>query len=135
MKAHPRRTRMLYYRITDGIRITVTPVYLDRHSDPGEPRYVFAYRIRIENVGGEAAHLRRRHWYIHDPVAGDQEVAGEGVVGQEPRIEPGGVHEYESFCVLRAPEGHMEGYYEMERPDGSSFRAVIPRFLLRTVPE
>lgn len=126
---------MLYYRITDGIRITVTPVYLDRHSDPGEPRHVFAYRIRIENVGGVAAHLRRRHWYIHDPVAGDQEVAGEGVVGQEPRIEPGGVHEYESFCVLQGPDGHMEGYYVMERPDGSSFRVVIPRFLLRAMTE
>ena len=135
MKAHPRRTHTMFYRITEGIRITVTPAYLDRHSDPGEPRYVFAYRIRIENVGGSAAHLRWRHWYIHDPVGGDQEVAGEGVVGQEPRIEPGGVHEYESFCVLRGPQGHMEGYYIMERPDGSSFRAAIPRFLLRTAPD
>jgi ApaG protein len=135
MKAHPPRTRAMFYRITEGIRITVTPFYLERHSDPGEPRYVFAYRIRIENVGDTLAHLRWRHWYIHDPVGGDQEVAGEGVVGQEPRIEPGGVHEYESFCVLRGPQGHMEGYYLMERPDGSSFRAAIPRFLLRTAPD
>jgi ApaG protein len=135
MKGHPRRTRTLFHRITEGVRITVSPVYLDRHSDPDEPRYVFAYRIRIENVGDAPAHLRRRHWYIHDPVGGDQEVAGDGVVGQEPHIEPGGVHEYESFCVLRAPEGHMEGYYVMERPDGSSFQAAVPRFLLRTTAE
>ena len=134
MKAHP-RSRTLFYRITEGIRITVTPLYLDRHSDPGEPRYVFAYRIRIENVGDTSAHLRRRYWFIHDPVGGDQEVKGDGVVGQEPLIPPGGVHEYESFCVIRSPEGYMEGYYAMERPDGSDFRAAIPRFLLRTIPE
>ncbi len=64
-------------------------------------------------------------------AAGDSEVQGEGVVGQEPLIAPGGVHEYQSFCVLRGPEGHMEGYYVMERPDGATFQAAIPRFLLR----
>lgn len=122
---------MFFYRITEGIRITVTPFFLEPQSDPGEPRYVFAYHIRIENVGSTAARLRRRHWHIHDPVAGDSEVEGEGVVGQEPLLEPGGVHEYQSFCVLRGPEGHMEGTYLMERPDGTTFRAVIPRFLLR----
>lgn len=135
MKAHPHRSRALFYRITEGIRVTVTPLYLESHSDPGEPRYVFVYRIRIENVGEQPAHLRWRHWYIHDPVAGDQEVEGEGVVGQMPLLPPGGVHEYESFCVLKGPEGHMEGYYEMHRPDGSVFRAAIPRFALRTIPE
>lgn len=122
---------MLFYRITDGIRVTATPYYLEAHSDPSEPRFVFAYGIRIENVGDQAARLRWRHWYIHDPAAGDSEVQGEGVVGQEPLIAPGGVHEYQSFCVLRGPEGHMEGYYVMERPDGTTFQAAIPRFLLR----
>lgn len=135
MKAHPHRTRTLFHQVTEGIRVTVSPFYLDRHSDPGEPRYVFAYRVRIENVGTDSAHLRWRAWHIHDPVGGDQEVQGEGVVGHEPLIPPGGVHEYESFCVLRSPQGSMEGYYVMDRPDGSSFRAAIPRFLLRTVPE
>jgi ApaG protein len=124
---------MLFHSITEGIRVTVTPFYLERQSDPGEPRFVFAYRIRIENVGDVAATLRWRHWYIHDAGGVDSEVQGEGVVGVEPEIRPGGVHEYESFCVLQGPEGHMEGYYVMERPDGSQFRAAIPRFLLRTV--
>lgn len=61
----------LYHRITEGIRVTARPSYLPEQSDPLEPRYVFAYRIRIENVGDEAAQLLWRHWYIHDPVAGD----------------------------------------------------------------
>lgn len=124
---------MLFHRITDGIRVTVTPFYLDRQSDPSEPRYVFAYRIRIENVGDTAATLRWRHWFIHDPAGDDSEVQGEGVIGQQPTVQPGGVHEYESFCVLQGPEGHMEGYYVMERPDGTTFQAAIPRFLLRTI--
>ena len=124
---------MLFHRVTEGIRVTATPFYLDRQSNPAEPRYVFAYRIRIENVGDDSATLRWRHWYIHDAAVGDSEVQGEGVVGEQPTVAPGGVHEYESFCILRGPEGHMEGYYVMERPDGSTFRAAIPRFLLRTI--
>lgn len=123
---------MFFHRITEGIRVTAQPLYLAAHSDPAEPRYVFAYHIRIENVGDVAAQLLWRHWYIHDPVAGDSEVEGEGVVGEQPRIEAGGVHEYQSFCVLRSPEGHMEGHYEFVRPDGTRFRVGIPRFLLRT---
>lgn len=116
-----------------GIRVFAHPVFLAGHSDPLEPRYVFAYRIRIENHGGGAARLVWRHWFIHDPVAGDQEVEGEGVVGEQPRIVPGGAHEYESFCILQAPEGHMEGYYEFRRDDSSTFRAPVPRFPLKVI--
>jgi ApaG protein len=124
----------MFYRITEGIRITAQPFFVPEHSAPDAGRYVFAYRMRIENVGKTAAQLRWRHWYIHDPAAGDSEVEGEGVVGEQPLIEPGTVHEYQSFCVLQGPEGHMEGFYEFHRPDGTSFRAAIPRFLLRTTP-
>ena len=124
---------MLFHRVTEGIRVTATPYFAEAQSDPGVPRYVFVYHIRIENVGESPATLRWRHWYIHDAVGGDSEVQGEGVIGQQPTVEPGGVHEYQSFCVLQGPQGHMEGYYVMERPDGSSFHAAIPRFLLRTI--
>jgi ApaG protein len=121
---------MLFYRNTDGIRVTAAPTYLPAQSDPGEPRYVFAYSIRIENVGDAPARLRWRHWFIHDAVGGDSEVQGEGVIGEQPFLRPGTVHEYQSFCVLRGPRGHMEGYYQMERPDGTTFHAAIPRFPL-----
>lgn len=120
-----------YYRITEGIRITAHPFFVAEQSDPAEPRYVFAYHIRIENVGDAPAQLLWRHWCIHDPVAGNNEVEGEGVVGQKPLLAPGEVHEYQSFCVLRSPHGYMEGSYQFRRPDGTSFQAAIPRFLLR----
>lgn len=122
---------MFFYAITEGIRVTAQPFFLPDHSDPQELRYVFAYQIRIENVGSEAAQLRWRHWRIHDIEAGDSEVEGEGVIGEQPVIPPGGVHEYQSFCVLKGPRGHMEGYYEFERPSGATFRATIPRFILQ----
>jgi ApaG protein len=121
----------LSYQVTDGIRVSAQPFFLAEQSQPEEAQYVFAYQIRIENQGAAAARLRWRHWYIHDPLAGDQEVEGEGVVGEQPLLEPGGVFEYESFCILSAPEGHMQGHYEFVRPDGSIFRAAIPRFPLR----
>jgi ApaG protein len=116
--------------MSEGMRITVRPRYLAEHSDAAEPRHVFAYRIRIENVGDRTAQLRWRHWYIGDELAGASEVEGEGVVGEQPVLAPGDVHEYESFCVLRGRRGHMVGWYEFERSDGTKFRATIPRFEL-----
>ena len=116
--------------LPDEMRITVRPVYSRGHSRPPD-RFVFVYFIRIENVGGETAQLFWRHWRIHDAAAGDQEVAGEGVVGECPVLAPGDVHEYNSFCVLPGRSGFMEGYYHFRRSDGSVFRARIPRFHLR----
>ncbi len=120
----------LFYRMTNDIRVTVRPTFAPAHSDVAEPRYVFVYHIRIENVGRQPAQLRWRHWHIHDAAAGNSEVEGEGVVGEQPVLGPGETHEYESFCVLRGPTGHMEGSYEFTRPDGSRFTVDIPRFLL-----
>ena len=115
-----------YYRSTAGIRITVRPSYLRERSNPMLEQFVFAYHIRIENIGAQAAQLRTRRWLIHDDSAGDTVVEGEGVVGEQPYLLPGQVHEYRSFCVLKAPTGWMEGAYRFVRDDESSFEALIP---------
>jgi ApaG protein len=120
------------YAETEGVRVSVRPVYSPGHSDEAGPRHVFVYYVRIENTGPEPVVLRWRHWDIHDAATGDSQVEGEGVIGQQPLLEPGQVHEYNSYCVLQGTEGHMEGWYEMERQDGTRFRAAIPRFHLRT---
>jgi ApaG protein len=122
--------RPLFYRETMGIRITVRPQYLPDQSHPLQRKFVFAYRVRIENVGQQACQLVSRHWHIHDSVGRDSEVEGDGVVGEQPVIAPGKVHEYESFCVLQSGSGHMEGSYRFVRADGTSFDALIPRFIL-----
>jgi ApaG protein len=123
--------RRFYHALSNGIRVTVRPVYAPEHSDPTVPRFVFVYHIRIENVGEHTVQLLWRHWNIHDPVGGDSEIEGEGVVGEQPVIAPGEVHEYESFCVLQGPTGHMEGHYVFRRSGGQDLRVLIPRFELQ----
>ncbi len=119
-----------FYRMSHGMRITVRPLYLPDRSAPAEHRYVFAYFIRIENVGDQPAQLLSRSWLIHDSAGEDTEVSGEGVVGEQPTIAPGRVHEYQSFCILKSRSGSMEGQYHFVRADGTSFDADIPRFTL-----
>lgn len=128
-------TRPFYYRETEGIRVTVRPLYLPDHSRPARSEFVFAYFVRLENVGAAPAQLRWRHWHIHDDIGEDTEVEGEGVVGEQPLIAPGGTHEYQSFCVLRSPSGWMEGSYTFARPGGDRFAAAIPRFDLQMATE
>lgn len=120
----------LHHRITEGIRITARPSYLAGRSNPGARQFVFAYHIRIENIGDQAARLLTRRWLIHDERASDTVVEGDGVIGEQPRVVPGQAHEYSSFCVLTSPQGWMEGSYHFVRDDGTEFDAIIPRFTL-----
>ena len=108
-------------------------MYLDGQSDLMARKFVFAYFIRIENNGVEKVQLLRRHWFIQDSVGDVKEVEGEGVVGKQPVIAPGGAHEYNSYCVLETFEGTMEGTYQMLRPNGEVFYVVVPRFTLRAL--
>jgi ApaG protein len=123
-------TGPLFYKITDGIRVTVRPVYLPEQSIPEQQQFVFAYYVRIENVGTQSAQLLSRRWRIHDSIGEDTEVAGDGVVGEQPLLIPGGLHQYQSFCVLKSASGFMEGEYRFVRADSTRFDAAIPRFTL-----
>ncbi len=121
----------LYAATTEAVTVSVRPLYLDDQSDVFARRFVFAYFVQIENEGREEVQLLRRHWLIHHGDGRTVEVEGEGVVGQQPVITPGGVHLYNSFCVLETMTGSMEGTYLMQRPNGARFRAQIPLFHLR----
>jgi ApaG protein len=125
MSAHP-----FFYRETQGIRVTVKTQYVPERSSPNAGQYVFAYFVRIENVGPTVARLLSRRWLIRDSIGEETEVEGDGVVGEQPALSPGGVHEYQSFCVLKSPCGSMEGQYFLVRLDGTRFAAEIPRFIL-----
>jgi ApaG protein len=116
---------------TEDITVTVRPVYLDGQSDMIQKKFVFAYFIRIENNSMDRVQLLRRHWYIHQSSGKVEEVDGEGVVGKQPMLAPGEVHEYNSYCVLETFEGSMEGTYLMRRSNGEMFNVTIPRFVLR----
>ena len=128
-----REDRMMteYVRETEGILVRVHPRFSLARSDPDEGRFVFSYRIDLENQGAESGQLLFRHWHIHDAVGEDTEVEGEGVIGEQPRLLPGESHSYQSFCVLRTPLGFMRGHYTFERTDGRRFRVEIPEFRLQ----
>ena len=115
---------------TENIRISVRALYLEDRSDPAEERFAFAYQIQIANEGSETVQLRRRHWIITDGNGDVEEVEGEGVVGEQPVLQPGDVHEYTSGAIIETPFGTMEGSYDMRASDGHTFSASIPRFRL-----
>jgi ApaG protein len=121
----------MYRRITRSIEVTVTPTYLDDRSIPSDERYIWAYKVRIANQGGETVQLRMRHWRITDAIGHFEEVHDRGVVGQEPVLRPGDVFEYTSFSgFLPTPSGIMAGTYDMETENGEKFAVEIPAFSL-----
>ncbi|MEL6869217.1 MAG: Co2+/Mg2+ efflux protein ApaG [Pseudomonadota bacterium] len=116
--------------MSTDIDIDVATQFLDTQSEPDAGRYVFAYTIRISNVGEETAQLKRRHWIITDSNGKVQEVRGDGVVGEQPTLQPGTAFEYSSGAIIETPVGTMQGEYEMISADGKPFDATIEPFTL-----
>lgn len=120
-----------YSATTRHVRVTVQSFYLADQSRPEESTYVWAYRIRIENFGRETVQLLRRTWLITDARGRTQRVHGEGVVGEQPVLEPGEAFEYTSGTPLETPSGFMTGTYHMvTRGSGEAFDVAIPTFSL-----
>lgn len=118
-------------QITEGIKVTVETEYQPDYSSPRQFHYVFTYRITIENHSNSTIQLQRRHWIISDSNNVVKEVEGEGVVGQQPVLESGQMHQYVSGCNLKTGIGKMKGTYTMERIiDGKKFKVNIPEFSL-----
>ena len=113
-----------------GFVVRVRPSYLPDQSDPHEHRYVWAYRIEIENRSPATAQLVSRHWEITDAAGRLEEVDGPGVVGEQPTIRPGETFSYASGCPLTTPSGLMVGRYQMVGDDGEGFEIEVPAFSL-----
>ncbi len=120
----------MYSHTSQDIRITVEPYYLDDQSSPSDDHYVWAYHVKIENVGEVAVQLINRYWRITDANGQIQEVRGSGVVGKQPVLDPGESFEYTSGTPLGTPSGIMVGSYEMETRSGERFDVEIPAFSL-----
>jgi ApaG protein len=110
--------------------VSAVPHYLAEQSAPDEDQYVFAYTVTIRNTGDVAGKLISRHWIITDGDGQVQEVRGEGVVGEQPVLQPGQSFEYTSGCPLTTPVGSMKGSYQCVAADGTKFEANIPEFVL-----
>ncbi|MCB9746029.1 MAG: Co2+/Mg2+ efflux protein ApaG [Alphaproteobacteria bacterium] len=116
--------------LTRGVRVRVISRYIPQQSDPADGLWVFAYRVTISNEGDEPVQLISRHWIITDATGKQQHVRGPGVVGEQPRLEPGDSHSYTSGCPLPTSMGTMHGTYQMVTDTGEGFDAEIAPFML-----
>jgi ApaG protein len=120
-----------YSQTTRGIRVSVTPSFLDDRSRPEEQEYFWAYTVTITNEGTTVVQLLKRTWHITDAAGRTQSVQGMGVVGEQPVLGPGEQFEYTSGTPLATPSGFMRGLYHMiETGSGRAFDVVIPAFSL-----
>ena len=118
-------------RTTRGIRVSVRAVFLDDQSQPDDIQFVWAYRVRIENRGPERVLWRRRSGRTTAARGRLSRVAGEGVVGEQPSLDPGEAFEYTSGTPLETPSGFMTGAYHMVASrSGEQFDIEIPAFSL-----
>jgi len=115
---------------TEGVVVRVVSNFLEDQSVPAQNRWFWSYHIRIENHRDAPVQLLTRHWKITDGHGSVNHVDGDGVVGEQPLLKPGGSHDYVSGCPLSTPSGIMEGHYRFIRADGSTFLVEIPRFKL-----
>jgi ApaG protein len=120
----------IYKSVTHDIGVSVEPFYLDQESVPDESHYVWGYQVQIENFGKETVQLERRHWIITDDNGRTHEVEGEGVVGEQPVLEPGEAFKYTSGAPLSTSSGFMVGRYKMKVKGGGYFDVEIPAFSL-----
>ena len=119
-----------YTQTTHAITVTVEPFFLEEQSTPEENHYVWAYHVQIENRGGNTVQLVTRHWRITDSSGNVQDVRGEGVVGEQPVLQPGESFEYTSGTPLPTPSGFMAGTYQMENEAGKRMDVEVPAFSL-----
>ncbi len=112
------------------VRVEAVAEFIAAQSDPNDDRHVFAYHITITNLGEVPVQLLSRHWVITDGSGHHQEVRGEGVVGEKPRLAPGEQFRYTSGSVLKTPVGTMHGSYQMIAEDGTHLDVQIPPFTL-----
>ncbi|MCX8572449.1 MULTISPECIES: Co2+/Mg2+ efflux protein ApaG [Hyphomicrobiales] len=120
----------MYRAITRNIAVEVEPFYLEERSDPSEGRYVWGYRVTIENNSEDFVQLLSRYWHITDASGKVEEVRGPGVVGDQPELNPGDSYQYTSGCPLSTSSGIMVGRYTMRNEAGEMFDIAIPAFSL-----
>ncbi len=120
----------VFREITNGVEISVEPVFLEDQSNANAGQYAWAYRVLVANHGKQTITLRSRYWHITDGRGRVEEVEGEGVVGEQPTIEPGQAFRYVSGCPLPTSSGFMRGHYVMEGETGEHFTVKIPAFSL-----
>jgi ApaG protein len=120
----------MYRAVTRQIEVTVEPKFMPERSSAEKREYFWSYTIVITNSGTETVQLRTRHWIITDATGRQQEVRGEGVVGEQPVLGPGERYKYTSGVPLPTTSGFMTGSYQMISETGERFDIDVPTFSL-----
>lgn len=95
------------------VKVSVETEYEDFKSMPENEFFIWYYNITIKNDGENPVTLIDRKWKVIDETGYVQEVQGEGVVGEQPTINPGEEYKYTSSVHMRQPSGYMMGSYGM----------------------
>ena len=120
----------MYRAVTRQIEVTVEPNFLPERSVVDRGQYFWSYTITITNFGSETVQLKRRHWIITDANGRQQEIRGDGVIGEQPVLAPGERHKYTSGVPLTTASGFMTGRYQMVSESGEQFEIEVPTFSL-----
>lgn len=119
-----------YSETTRNIEVTVIPSYIEEQSDPSSGVYSFSYKVVLKNLGSEGVELINRHWVVMSNESQIADVKGEGVVGEQPVLEPGEEYSYTSWTTIVDPVGSMHGSYTFCSENGEFFDVAVPRFEL-----
>jgi ApaG protein len=120
-----------YSQTSELLQIEAAPFYIPERSSPVDNYFFYAYTIKITNHGQQRVQLISRHWLIRNGKKEENEVRGEGVVGEKPFIEPGESYQYTSFCPITTPTGNMRGKFKFKNEADLDFWVPIPLFFLR----
>ena len=116
----------MYRAVTRNIEVSVMPFYMEDRSDPEENRYVWGYRMTIDNQSDDSCSCCRATGTSPTAPGRVEEVRGAGVVGDQPELNPGDSYQYTSGCPLSTPSGIMVGHYTMRNKRGEIVRHRHP---------
>jgi len=123
----------MFEATTQGVKISVNPVFLGIQNRNNQQHFIFEYYIVIENLSADTIQLFSRHWKIYDSLYQTEIVEGEGVIGIQPVLKSGEKHAYKSNCILLSNCGSMKGYYTMlNLTTKNTFNVEVPNFQLQT---
>jgi len=114
-----------------GLRVRVDDViYMPSLEAPPEKPHPFVYFISIFNDSSVSVTIRARKWVVVERGGETTVVEGQGVVGQQPVIEPGDHFSYNSYHVIGA-QAEVSGAFFAQNVDGEWGYASIPPFQLK----
>jgi ApaG protein len=117
--------------VTEQIHISVDTKYIGKQEkSENQAVHVFSYTVNITNLSEQPMTLRSRYWLITNGNGEKVEVSGAGVVGEQPTIAPKQTYQYTSASMFKTEVGSMQGHYDFEQQDQSTYRAQIPVFRL-----